>query len=270
MVAAGTSLAATARAIDGLFDSERRYFAAGSINKRILNGTFSIVPGYSSLPSACLMHAVDGRRLPTDIGQWAQSLEEVFGKHGSRLCRLYVASEASPLQADLTASGYQSVKEVGLYTRLKSHQHIHWPDARLRPIDQAHDWQRKAELYVEAQKGPDGHNMQGRAYAELERIKCEAGYMRSYLYWHEGQPVAAVSLAISARYARMKNVLVHPEHRGQGIGLRLVHALFAEAVRNGATELGAFAAEGGVGHKLYHRCGLRDITYQIEWTKPIC
>ena len=81
--------------------------------------------------------------------------------------------------------------------------------------------------------------------------------------------MAAASLAISDGYARMKNVLVHPDHRGQGIGLRLVHALLAEAVRQGATELGTFAAAGGAGHKLYRRCGLREITYQTEWTKPL-
>ena len=131
------------------------------------------------------------------------------------------------------------------------------------------DWARKVDLYIEAGIGPDGHEMQQGAYADFEFAKYAAGYMVCYLYWRDRRPVASVSLAVHKGFARLKNVVLHPDARGQGLGHKIVRALIAEAVGARATRFGAFAAEGGPAHNVYRNCGLRDATYQKEWTKPL-
>jgi hypothetical protein len=142
-------------------------------------------------------------------------------------------------------------------------------DPPLTLIQDDRTFERKVQLYVEAGHGPDGHDMQDGAYARIERVKCRAGYMVSYLYWENHRPAAAVSLAVQSQLARVKNIVVHPDFRCQGVLHRVLCAMVSEAANAGARVLGLFAAEGSTAHRRYVDFGLREVGRQVEWTKAL-
>jgi GNAT superfamily N-acetyltransferase len=251
-----------------LFDSERRYFLAGARNRPICGGTLSVVPGLQHLPAGCVLHSVVARPRSGDLVSWLRSLEQRVMRVGSRLCRFYLREGAGDLSPALAALGYSSNEETGYVRFFDRRCSDLIPHLSLRPLDPARDWTQKIQLCIQAGLGPDGYDMRHGAYATLERAKCKAGYMRSYLYWIGDRAVGAASLAIHDGFARLKNILVHPDFRGRGIGREMVVGMMSEARRDGATVFGVFGTSQA-SRRVYERCGLTPVVRQVEWSHAI-
>lgn len=251
-----------------LLASEREYFMAGAQNRSLCAGTLSQMPGLQHLPAGCVLHSVATPPQPGHVSGWLRVLERSFIRAGSRLCRFYLIGEGPALCRQLTAAGYTATEEIGYARELGGDLSGMTPHIGLRPLDTTRDWSQKVQLCVDAGHGPDGHDMHHGAYATLERSKCRSGYMRSYLYWLDGRAVGAVSLALLDGFARLKNLLVHPEYRGQGIGRAMVIGTMAIAIRQGAERCGVFGATNTARH-LYESCGLTRSMSQTEWAKAL-
>lgn len=251
-----------------LLESERRYFVAGAHNRSVCGGTLSVVPGLQHLPAGCVLHSIITPPRPGDLVSWLRALEERFLRVGSRLCRFYLPDSASDLCAGLADLGYSASEEIGYLREFEGDCSDLTPHLSLRPLDPARDWTHKIQLCIQAGLGPDGYDMRHGAYATLERTKCQAGYMRSFLYWMGDRAVGAVSLAVHQRFARLKNILVHPDVRGQGVGREMVVGIMAEARRQGASMFGVYGATPAA-HQLYTGCGLTAGTSQTEWSRAL-
>jgi GNAT superfamily N-acetyltransferase len=254
--------------VQRLYDSERRYFLAGAHNRAVCGGTLSVVPGLQHLPAGCVFHSVMTPPRPGDLVSWLRALENRFMRVGSRLCRFYLQAGADDLSEGLTRLGYGATHEAGYARRFEGDCSDVVPHLSLRPLDPARDWTQKIQLCIQAGLGPDGYDMRHGAYATLERAKCQAGYMRSFLYWMGDRAVGAASIAIHDGFARLKNMLVHPEYRGRGIGREIVVGMMAEARRQGACIFGVFGATPA-SRRVYERCGLEHKTSQVEWSRAL-
>jgi ribosomal protein S18 acetylase RimI-like enzyme len=251
-----------------LFDSESRYFETGADNVRVLGGTLSVMPGLARLPAGCVLHS-----LPTDAltGQGAgrlRSVEARFRNVGSRLCRIYLPASTGHLNQFLLAAGYRPARELGMIGELTDDRNAGHEEPNLVAVAGARGWRDKSTIYRAADCGPDGHDMQGDLYADMERAKCRAGYMRSYLYRVDDRPVATASLALRDGFARLKNVLVHPDYRNLGVGRDIVRALMGEARRLGAQRIGCFVSSKAA-LTVYRECGMWDMCFHTEWSRPL-
>jgi GNAT superfamily N-acetyltransferase len=251
-----------------LAESEQAYFTAGAHNRPICGGTLSVVPGLQHLPAGCVLHSVLTPPRPGDLVHWLRTLERAFMRVGSRLSRLYLPESADDLVDGLSGFGYRPREEAGYARDFAGDCSWITRHLNLRPLDPARDWTHKIQLCIQAGVGPDGYDMRHGAYATLERAKCEAGYMRSFLYWMGDRAVGSVSLSVHGGFARLKNVLVHPEFRGRGVGRAMVIGLMAEARREGASLFGVFGATPAT-RRLYESCGLLRLMRQTEWSRSL-
>jgi ribosomal protein S18 acetylase RimI-like enzyme len=247
---------------------------------------FSITDGFESLAAGCVLHTVveDMPSTPGPIGLWPDSavnrerlalLERLFADQKARYFRCYLPLPSADTERPApTGSEYAQAVEVGLAARLADIEAVHASHredslSRLIPVRSTEDWQRKKQLYQSAPAGPDGHDMQNGRFADFERLKCTAGYMDSYLFMHRGTCKGTVSLAIKGRFARLKNLFIHPEYRQQGLGRLMITLALLESRHAGATMVGVYALQDGSSHALYRSLGMQDITAQIEWCKPL-
>lgn len=255
---------------EALMRSEYDYFNAGSHNRKIFAGEMSVTPKFESLASGCVLHGIQLNNINEDLTRWLSNVEAEFRKLGASLCRFYFSRQLELHHKLLTNKGYEKVVEVGLARSLDdSLKSLNTPNGVLKPILDDEGWILKKELYQKAKHGPDGHDMKDGSYADLEKVKCDAGYMTSYLYWKDNKPIGAVSLAIKDEFSRLKNLLVDPDYRGQGIGSEIVVALMHEAKRLGAKLFGVYAVENMNSHKLYRSCGMQDVLRHTEWSKEL-
>jgi GNAT superfamily N-acetyltransferase len=249
-----------------LLESERAYFLAGAQNRPVCGGMLSLIPGLQHLPAGCVLHSVTTTPSPQSLADWLRTLERRFLRAGSKLSRFYLPAGTDELAEGLRALGYRASDETGYIRDFAGDCSGLTPHLNLRPLDPARDWAQKVQLCIQTGVGPDGYDMRHGAYATLERVKCEAGYMRSYLYWIGDRAVGAVSLAVHGRFARLKNLLVHPQFRGRGVGRALVVGTMAKARSEGAELFGVFGASTAT-RRLYLGCGLSPLTRQIEWSR---
>jgi GNAT superfamily N-acetyltransferase len=140
------------------------------------------------------------------------------------------------------------------------------------PIEGDRAWEAKLALHRAARAGPDGHDTPPEAWVELERRKAEAGAFRPYLLVPGARrapehALGAVAYAPCGRLLRLKNLVVHPDHRRRGVGTAAV-ALGAQLAKSlGERTLGVFAIAGDIGERLYRRRGLQEIVRQTEWMR---
>ena len=249
-----------------LRDSDRHYFAAGADNTPTLGGVLSVIPALSSQAGACVFHSVEPTQAVTD--DWLSALARAFVAAGARRVRVYLQHTNADTRACLTRAGYRCVEEIGLAGRLAAGT----DNARALTVHAltADDNRLYLNLLRAAAHTPDGHPMEHDAFAALEQTKVCAGYMQPYVHVRDGEAIALASLHQHNGFARIKNVLVHPQHRGKGIGVSLVTALVARAVEQGATCGCAFAlADNSAARRMYHAQGFRPVYGQEEWVKPL-
>jgi len=251
-----------------MLESEREYFRAGAHNRPVCGGTLSVIPGLQHLPAGCVLHDITAAPGPADTISWVRSMERRFLRVGSRLCRFYLPGRPDQIGPILQGIGYARQVETGLTRDLEAGATDIMAHLNLRPLDPARGWTQKIQLCIQAGLGPDGYDMRQGAYATLERTKCQSGYMRSYLYWRGSRAVGAASLAVHGGFARLKNVLVHPEYRARGVGRAMVIGMMDEARRQGATVFGVFARTEAA-RQLYARCGMAEQLIQTEWTRAL-
>ncbi len=256
--------------INKLMKSEYDYFHIGSENRSIFGGEISVVPEFEYLASGCVLHNVKLKNDDTDLLTWLNDIETEFKKIKAPLCRFYLHPEINVKTKIFNEKGYEEVIEVGLIRHIEnSLNDLKTVQGHLKLIDDNNGWHIKKNLYKISGKGPDGHNMKNGAFADFEKIKCDASYMTSFLYWKDEEPIGTVSLAIKNGFARLKNLLVHPKYRGKGIGEEIVISLMHEAKKSKATTFGVFAVKNMNAHKLYRSCGMKDILEQTEWSKEL-
>lgn len=262
-----------------LHDSDARYFQAAAETIEVMDGKLSWMQDLSSQAGGCVFHSVT--KLP-DPSQdacklWLTELEQLFVQRDVPLCRFYLQEEFPEHAAWFESLGYKQVPELGLFAELdKQGVDIDSSDNDFALIEtdlietRPEHWDLYKALLETADATPDGHRMQADDYAALERAKAESGYMQAYIHIVEGEALAVGNLDCINGMARVKNVLVHPQQRGKGIGKKVVAALMDIGRQQGAKQAGAYALEENQSAvAMYHSLGFKDVYFQYEWTRSL-
>ena len=251
----------------GLLISDQNYSKKGAINIRVSSGIFSTIPGFESVPAAFVLHSIDEKEISQpDI--WVKDGERAFTGTKAEMMRIYLQEDNSPLSEILEESGYKKSTEIGLAMNLTSVRN-EAPDRKLLPIELNDFLECEIELSRNAGAGPDGHGMGSGEYARLELHKIHAGYMRPFVYRGDGKILGSVKIAIEGRFCRLKNMLVHPLYRREGVATEMIKSMIRKAADLGMEYIGAYALEQGGAKQLYQKLGMEEVTRQFEWTKPL-
>ena len=253
--------------IEELLESDRRYFESAASVEDLSGATLTRMPGLRSLPAACVVHRITSSARNCSLRTWLDRLEARVASLGYSRMRIYLQDDPPALKALLRQRGYDSTSEIGFLK--EPPQRLPSGACSFEPVSSAREWAAKLQLHQACPMGPDGYPAPAEAWVDLEYRKTEAGYMEPFLARHDGRVCGTVSVAPATNLLRLKNIVVHPDFRGDGVGTQLVHHVLREARARGYPVVGVFGVEGSPGAALYRSCGFEAVTTQVEWQRDL-
>ena len=251
-----------------LLRSDRNYFEAGAERVPFDGGTLWWMPRLQHVPAGCVVVPDLPIRSPQSFAAEAARLSASVG---ATLVRFYALPGGADETAAFTAAGLAPSREqlVVHDSRLPLRDGDRAPAAEVRPIENAAGWIDKLELALTLDHLPDGKDAAASQWTELERRKCEAGYMDMWLIDVAGRVFGSFGIARAGSLLRLKNLVVHPDARRTGLGRVAVNFALERAREQGLAALGAYALAGSAGSALYANCGFEIVGEQVEWTGTI-
>jgi GNAT superfamily N-acetyltransferase len=244
-----------------LFDSDQRYFEAGSELLPLVGGRLALMREFAVMPAGCLVVRVD----PLGIGDadaWLDGLEARILALGGRP-RLYLAQRQDAIERAMAARGYETAVEraYGFFAPLRQ-------GALSLSLDEVVDevgWRAKEQIHAEVLPPPHGEKVTSESWTAFERAKAQAGYMAPYLASVSGELCGSVSFADGGSMLRVKNLIVLPAWRRRGVARAIIAAAVRDAQRRGKVGAGLFAVDGTAGDATYRQLGGVELGLQHEW-----
>lgn len=249
-----------ARAIE----TDRGYFELGAELQLLPGATLAWMTGLATSPAGAVVHRVDPDTIAEQGSDWIAQVERPLAAAGAGLARIYLDGPHAGAGKVLQCAGYAPRDELVFVG-----SQIDPPSGMtLRRVESDGDWRRKLEFHELAQATPDGHRNNAAQWVELERRKCAAG-MVAYLAEVGGRVVGAVGAVEGEQLLRIKNLVVHPSHRGCGLGRAMLGAMAGIGRAKCMAHHCTMAVKGDDGERFYHAIGMEMIGLQVEWSKPI-
>lgn len=251
-----------------LLESDRRYFESAASVEEYAGARVVKMPECMPLAAACVVQRVNTSALSFSTAEWLGRIERNLREMGCSWARFYLQSPIPKLATALAQRGYKSSTEIGF---LKRPLTVPPPSANcnFRIVSSEKDWTAKLQLHRACEQGPDGYPCLPEKWVHMERRKVEAGYMDPYLVRLDGAACGVVSVAECAHLLRLKNIVIHPDFRGEGIGREVVRHVLREARNRGQQAVGVFGVEDAPGASLYESCGFTAATSQVEWARGL-
>ena len=252
---------------DDLAQSDFLYFTAGAEVSELPGSTMSWMKGLTMLAAGCVVHVIDPSQID-DPATWVSQIENEIQRVGASYFRIYLGGQPKALERELRRRGYRMTREIGYAIDAKMRPQ--GSAIELMPVIDDKDWELKGAIYRTVPPVPHGGIDHADHMLELERRKCEAGYMTPYLLVVDGDPCGSMSAAKVGGVMRMKNLVVLPNHRRRGAATAAVELTGHLAAGAGLAAGGLYALESGPGSLVYQKLGLRDVVQQFEWMRPAC
>lgn len=249
--------------LDRAIETERHYFEMGARIEQLDGAILAWVPGLAACPAGAVIHRANAEMIAHRGAPWIAEAERALSNAGVALARIYLDSRG-PADELLRRAGYIDREELVFAHSLEDGG----SELTLRPVLTPDDWQRKLELHQAGDISPDGHHVPAAEWVALERRKCDDG-MEAYLAEAGGEIVGAIGAIRGDGILRMKNILIHPAHRRQGLARAMLHRLAAIGREQGISEQCVFAVRGDAGEQLYRSSGMQLVGAQVEWSKPL-
>jgi ribosomal protein S18 acetylase RimI-like enzyme len=246
-----------------LLESDRRYFEADAEVVGLDGGSIAVLRGAESLAAGCVVQRIDASRAAADPDRWLDELETRLRTLGATRARLYLERSEDALETALARRGYRSRVEHGFVRDAVACA----TELALVASDDEPGWERRKEVVRRAGTSPDGFAVDPDLWIDMERRRCRAGYMRPYLVRRGGDMLGAVCAATAGPLLRIKNVIVDPAHRRQGVATAIALRFAGLAAEEGFAAAGCFAIDDA--GEIYSRAGYRIETSQVEWTRDL-
>jgi ribosomal protein S18 acetylase RimI-like enzyme len=253
-----------------LLASDAAYFRAAACCKPLPGCQLVRMSGLESLAAGCVLQKITYQTCGGST-PWLQATEANLLDLGCTHARFYQQYPDEKLEQSFTQHGYRPVVEIALLNTFDTSTEDKnvTGEVELHPVHSEKHWSLKLSLHRDTPEDPDGHSSPALDWLDMERRKCEAGYMEPFLIYFQGQPCGAVNLAISERLGRLKNLVIHPEWRRRGIGEEAARLITGLAQHRGKAAAGCFAINDEPSLALYQSAGYVPVTRQIEWYKKL-
>ncbi len=245
-----------------LLKSEIEYFSLDAERESLRPGLLFRAHGAESFPPGAVAFLGSGEGAATS--DWVQRTEERFREIGAGLARIYTPIDF--IGSDrLLQAGFNHRIEVGYFARPIHTASRHHKTFRL--IADERDWALKLTIHQAGEGVPDGHEIPAEDWVAIEKRKSTTGGIQMFLVEVDGEPRATVGLMEFEFALRLKNLLVHPDHRRSGVGGEILRAARRAARERDLAGVGCFAIAGEEGEALYKGENFQPVCAQMEWTK---
>lgn len=255
--------------LDDLFSSEYSYFETGAQLEELNGATLVWMPGLESLAAGCVLQRLQEDSIGAEAEQWLKTVQQRLQTLGVYRARIYQRYADPHLEQALNQHGYQANQEVALLASAYNHALESATSVQLRAVTTEADWLKKLALQKKLSQGPDGHTSPAQLWLKMERIKADLGYMKPYLAIKEGQVCGAVCAAPSDNILRLKNLVVAPEYRRQGVGREIALYLRTLAYQQQFEAVACFAIQSAPSLMMYQQAGYMAVSQQTEWVKAL-
>jgi len=245
-------------------ETDRTYFEMAAKVEPLPGAVLAWMPGLTATPAGAVIHRVEPAVIATLGEAWIAQAERALADVGAALARIYLDARGGPADELLRSAGYAHRDELIFAASLGDPA----PGLTLRPVKSDEDWERKLRFHAEIPMTPDGHGNHPSEWVALERRKCADG-MDAYLAEFDGKTVGAIGAVWGDGLLRMKNLVVHPDHRRRSIGRAMLNLIAAIGRERGVFEQCILAVRGDEGEQLYRAAGMQVIGIQVEWSKQI-
>lgn len=249
---------------DRAIETERDYFELGATLDRLPGATLAWMPGLTDCAAGAVVHRVDPAAILSGGEEWIRGVESRLARVGAPLARIYLESTAAAVDDRLRAAGYTDRIEYIFHHDLPDPA----PGLTLRAVAGDADWERKLRLQEAVAIFPDGHANRAIDWIALERRKS-GDRMEWFLAEIHGEAVGAIGAFWGDAILRMKNIVIHPDHRRRSVGRTMISQLAALGRERGIFEQCMWAISGEIGELLYRATGARVIGKQVEWSKRL-
>ena len=250
--------------IERVIATDHAYFELGAEIRELAGAKLAWMPRLAGCPAGAVVYRVNPSVVAARGGHWVADIEAALAEVGAGLARIYVDRRSPAVDEVLRRAGYADREELAFV-----HEFPDPPSSlTMAQVRSDADWQRKLDLHAVAEGPPDGHFIPAGEYVALERAKCAHG-MEMYLAESDGSAVATAGLIAGNGVVRIKNIVVHPDHRRQRFGAAILAHIAAIGRKRGLPTLCLFALADEPGELLYRAVGMRIAGTQIEWSKPL-
>ncbi len=252
-----------------LLDSDAAYFCAAAHCETLPGCQLVHMSGLESLAAGCVVQKITGQN--HDSSSWLPAVEARLLELDCTHARCYQQYPDNRLEQKFTQRGYRAVDEIALLNTFDSCTVVETAskETQLRPVCSETGWSLKLSLHRDTSQDPDGHSSPAESWLDMERRKCEAGYMEPFLIYYQDQPCGSVNLSLSDRLGRLKNLVIHPQWRRMGIGVEAARLIACLSQDHGKEAAGCFAINDKPSLALYKSAGYEPVTRQIEWFKTL-
>ena len=249
---------------DRVLETELRYFEIGARTEQLGGAVLAWTPDFVQAPAASVVQRVDPEAVLGRGPGWLAEVESRLAGHGIRFARIYLTVRHPQVDSLLREAGYACREELLFTDNLPDPS----PLLNFRMVRTDEDWARKLEFHHQAPQSPDGHDTRAADLVGLERHKCAHG-MEAFLGEIDGRIVGVVGALWGDGIVRVKNLLVHPDHRRRSVGSALLSHIAALGRERDLREQCVLALEGGAGEKLYRSLGMQQPGSQFEWSRRL-
>jgi ribosomal protein S18 acetylase RimI-like enzyme len=250
-----------------LFLSDANYFRTCARMERSMGCEIVQMRGLESLAAGCLVQGLEHRSC--DSHATLVALENRLQELGCTRARFYQQFPDPGLEAQFSLLGYRRVEEIALLNTSFDGAALTREEGEvtLVAVNSEVDWSKKLLLHDAVKEDPDGHASAAKDWVEMERYKSDAGYMQPYLIYCQGEVSGAVNLSLSQNLGRLKNLVIHPDWRRRGVGVKAARLIAGLARHHGKSAAGCFAIDNEPSLNLYKSAGYVPVSRQIEWLK---
>lgn len=247
-----------------VLETDNRYFELATESADLSGARLVWSPGRTSIPLGCVILRVEEPESDEQALEWLARFEEAILNVNCRLARIYLQKPNAVLESALTRTGYERRPEVAFVGPATA------PPAgttvSLQLMTKEADLDKMAEIDAEDSYGPDGHTADNATWNEIIRQKWRTGELSLYFIKDQDEICGTVGAMHAEHILRLKNLVVRPSYRKQGVGRRATLALWKMAFDSGK-RLAVFGVPGGGGYATYKSAGLHPTWPQDEWCK---
>jgi GNAT superfamily N-acetyltransferase len=253
-----------------LLDSDAAYFDAAAMLEPIEGAVLSRLPGLEHLCAGAVVHRIQPNAIRLGAESWVASVEALSRARQVPRVRIYLHRAEPKMERALRSRKYAERREVGLVrtTDPGANDEPSFSGVRLEEVVDLSGWDEKRRIHESTDIAADGHPGDPRSWCEMEQRRCAHGYMRPFLVCQGDAVCGTLCLASRGSLLRLKNLVIHPDWRGRGVGTAAARAAVVLARRAGYETVGCFAIPGGPALSVYQQAGFHPIVTQTEWLQP--
>ncbi|HMP73787.1 MAG TPA: GNAT family N-acetyltransferase [Kiritimatiellia bacterium] len=249
--------------IEAAKESDSLYFELGATSTPLPGCQLATMPGLEHLDSASVFHRVQSTPDPRHA---LERMRAEVHTRGLPLIRLYLMNPDPIWEAALQQDGFTSREELILGASHATRSS--WEQSsslHLTPIQTPDQWEIRKNILGSGETVPDGHGSDLNAYLDMEQQKAQNGGLTFYLAATSGgMIVGSAGLLHVHSAARLKNLVVHAQHRGRGYAAAMIRAFASLA--DPSQSLIAYALQYPPALRLYQSLNFTRLGSCFEWT----